>query len=103
MAGYHHGIIRRVGYWNTVFPYEDTNEETLNHITYTWVDHVMEVWNALLGGRTLVLLPDVTALVRSLDVPLPNVRRILLAPSVLRAMLDRIEATGNAVPPFLSL
>lgn len=103
VAGYHHGIIRRVGYWNTVFPYEDTNEETLNHITYTWVDHVMEVWNALLGGRTLVLLPDVTALVRSLDVPLPNVRRILLVPSVLRAMLDRIEATGNAVPPFLSL
>ena len=102
VAGYHHAVLSRVGYWHDAFPYEP-EEESLHHITYTWVDHVMELWNALLGGRTLIVVPDVAALVACVDAPPPSVRRILLVPSLLRAMLDRGEAIGKVPSSFLSL
>lgn len=102
VPGYHHAVIKRVSSWHAAFPY-DREEATLNHITYTWVDHVMEVWNALLGGRSLIIVPDPQALMQCVDEPPPSVRRILLVPSLLRAMLDRGEAIGKVPTGLLSL
>ena len=48
-------------------------------------------------------MPDVAALVACVDAPPPSVRRILLVPSLLRAMLDRGEAIGKVPSSFLSL
>ena len=33
VAGYHHAVLSRVGYWHDAFPYEP-EEESLHHITY---------------------------------------------------------------------
>ena len=99
VPGFESGVIRRLAYWWSAFPYA-SDEVTLHHITYNWVDHVMEAWNTLLAGRELIIVPDVAVLLERIFLPPPQCRRLWLVASVLRAVLDRAEAS-HMQPPLL--
>ncbi len=101
VPGFESGVLKRLEHWWTIYPHEP-DEVTMHHITYNWVDHIMEVWNALLTGRELLLIPDVPSLLNTIETPPYGVRRILLVPSLLREMLRIVDqpkkTTGIFVP-----
>lgn len=103
VPGFESGVVKRLKYWWSAFPYA-SHEATLHHITYNWVDHVMEVWNVLLAGRKLIIIPEVAALLEIVDSPQPECQKLWLVPSVLRIFLDRLGASNmrkGATDPLL--
>jgi len=103
VPGYQSGICARLAHWWAEFPYAQDEKAGLLHITFTWVDHVTQLWSTLLSGRELIIVPDATALLGMIDSAPPAVHRLLLVPSMLRAMLDKIETLHLLPPRFLSL
>ena len=101
VPGFQLAVIKRLNYWWKTFPYAP-GETTLHHITYNWVDHVMEVWNTLLAGREMIVVPNVAALLQVVDCPPDRIRRLWLVPSTLRAILDRLENNQMQPPPAVS-
>jgi len=101
VPGFESGVLKRLEYWWKTCPHEP-DEVTMHHITYNWVDHIMEVWNALLTGRELLIIPDVPSLLNTIETPPSGVRRVLLVPTLLRMMLRIVDSKGKP-PAFLSL
>jgi amino acid adenylation domain-containing protein len=90
VCGTHAGAVNRMAWMWRVFPFEP-GEVCCQKTTLSFVDSIWEIFGPLLRGTTTVLLPDdvvkdVPRLVGALAEA--GVTRLVLVPSLLRAMLD---------------
>ncbi len=100
VPGTHRAVLNRCAWEARVAPY-DTDEVTAQKTTFAFVDHVAELWAPLVAGRTVAIIPDdvvrtpdafVDALARH------RIRRIVMVPSLLDALLDACPDLGDRLP-----
>ena len=105
VPGYEAGVLAGARFFTTTFPYGE-NEVVVNHITYGWVDHKMELWHALLRGKEILVVPDTAALIEMVDKPPERVDKLWAVPTLLDALFQVMEAKvlkRDKPPAFLSL
>ena len=100
VQGHHRGVINRCRWQWTAYPFEP-GETVAAKTTLNFVDHLWEIWGALLGGVPLLLVPEET--VRNppafLDLLAHHrVRRLVLVPSLLRVLLETHPDLADRVP-----
>jgi amino acid adenylation domain-containing protein len=100
VIGLHRGAVNRFSWmWNT-FPFAP-DEKNCTKTSISFVDSIWELFGALLQGVPTIIIPedivkDPEQLVRMLGDQ--KVSRIVLVPSLLRVLLDRIPDLRNKVP-----
>ncbi|HKS27239.1 MAG TPA: amino acid adenylation domain-containing protein [Pyrinomonadaceae bacterium] len=100
VQGLHKGAVNRFQWMWRAFPFE-TGEVLCQKTALSFVDSVWEIFGPLLKGVPLVIIPDedvkdVRRLIETLA--RRKVTRIVLVPSLLRAMLDAEPELGRRLP-----
>jgi amino acid adenylation domain-containing protein len=100
VLGLHHGAVNRFAWMWRAFPFEP-DEVCCAKTSLNFVDSVWELWGPLLQGVRVVLVPDEALadpeqLIRTLAAH--RVTRIVLVPSLLRALLDAGGDLAGALP-----
>ena len=100
VQGHHRGVINRCRWQWAAYPFEP-GETVAAKTTLNFVDHLWEIWGALLGGAPLLLVPEDT--VRNppafLDLLAHHrVRRVVLVPSLIRVLLETHPDIGRRLP-----
>ena len=100
VVGLHRGILNRVAWMQELYPFE-ANEVCCQKTSLSFVDSVWETLGPLMSGAKLVVIPDETVrdarrLVHVLGKK--GVTRVVLVPSLLRAILDEHHDLGALLP-----
>lgn len=100
VVGTQRGIINRISWMQQAFPY-DHGEVACQKTAMSFVDSVAEIFGPLLHGIPLVIMPDEVVkdphrLVEILGAR--RVTRIVLVPSLLRAVLDAVPDIRKRLP-----
>lgn len=95
----HSALLNRVMWQYQSFPYAATETIGVFKTIFSFIDATIEIWSALLGGRSLLVLPnavnrDPSALVHLLD--LYQIQRLVLVPSMLRSIVTYLNLDGQA-------
>ncbi len=114
---HHRGVLRRLAWQYLTYP-PTVDEVGIAKTTLGFVDHLTELWGPLLAGQTVVLAPDsvVKDVAAFIDLcARERVRRLVVVPSYLEAMLDAapdlgrrldhlrfLTTSGEALPPTLA-
>jgi surfactin family lipopeptide synthetase C len=92
VAGHHRGVLSRCRWQWNAYPFA-AGERVLQKVTLNFVDHLWELWGGLLAGAPLVLVDEDTASDGLALVDLADthgIRRLVLTPSFVEALLDSI-------------
>jgi amino acid adenylation domain-containing protein len=100
VVGLHRGILNRVAWMQELYPFE-ANEVCCQKTSLSFVDSVWETLGPLMSGAKLVVIHDETVrdarrLVHVLGKK--GVTRVVLVPSLLRAVLDEHHDLGALLP-----
>ncbi len=103
VIGLHRGIVNRIAWMADRFPFQ-AGDVCCQKTSMNFVDAVWEIFGPLVGGVPLVILSD--AVVR--DIPrlvdalaAHRIRRIVLVPSLLRAMLETGPGLRERLPDLI--
>jgi amino acid adenylation domain-containing protein len=100
VVGLYRGILNRVAWMQELYPFE-ANEVCCQKTSLSFVDSIWETLGPLMSGAKLVVIPDETVrdarrLVHVLGKK--GVTRVVLVPSLLRAVLDEHHDLGALLP-----
>ncbi|MDJ0756883.1 MAG: amino acid adenylation domain-containing protein [Ardenticatenaceae bacterium] len=100
VLGHHRGAVNRFNWMWEQYPFSP-DEICCQKTTLNFVDAVWEIWGPLLQGVPLLLVSeesfsDMHTLVKLLGEY--NVTRLVLVPSLLQTMLDRVPNLGQQLP-----
>ncbi|MEZ5230347.1 MAG: AMP-binding protein [Acidimicrobiales bacterium] len=97
---HHRGVLDRLAWQYLTHPPTD-DEVGIAKTTLGFVDHLSELWGPLLAGQCVVLAPDETVRDASAFVELcarERIRRLVVVPSYLDALLDSAPDLGERLP-----
>ncbi len=100
VPGSHRAVLNRCAWEAAVAPHEP-DEMAAQKTTSDFVDHVAELWAPLVAGRPVVIISDevVRRPAEFLDaLTRHRVRRIVMVPSLLGALLEAFPDLGERVP-----
>ncbi|OZC03953.1 amino acid adenylation domain-containing protein [Rubricoccus marinus] len=100
VIGLHRGIVNRIGWMEAAFPWRE-GEVAVQKTALSFVDSVWEILGPLAAGVPLHVVPpeavrDPAAFVDALAET--GATRVVLVPSLLRAILDRAPDLGERLP-----
>ncbi len=103
VRSHHRGVINRVLWQAGDYPVGD-DEVLCQKTTLSFVDHLWELWGALLLGRPQVLVPEDVLIDSNRFIDLlarHRIRRVVLVPSYIRVLLDTHPDLASRLPDLV--